>query len=53
MRLSPDLTAEYVLTEIAETKDAFTYRQWTKEESVELAKARTALRQYEDLVIMI
>jgi hypothetical protein len=53
LRLPPDLTQTYILTEIAETKEAFTFRQWKKEEVPDLAKARTALKQYEDLAIMV
>lgn len=48
----PDLPQTYILTEIAETKESFTYKQWPKEQVDNLKNARQALRNYEDLVLL-
>lgn len=51
--LLPPLSQLYILTEIAETRIAFTYKQWPKEEVDDYKNAKQTLTNYEDLVLLL
>jgi hypothetical protein len=48
----PDLPINFILEEIAETKDGLTFKQVSKEEEDNFKNARQALKNYEDWAIL-
>ncbi len=51
-RLVSDLPINFILEEIAETKDGLTFKQVSKEEEDNFKNARQALKNYEDWALL-